>query len=57
LTIRPQPQAHGLANGIESTLSGAVQNTATATAADTLGNILTQNDKVTVTATISVTKP
>jgi hypothetical protein len=42
-------------------LSGAgtfsVQNTATATATDTLGNTLTQTDKVTVTATISVTKP
>jgi len=35
----------------------SVQNTATATATDTLGNTLTQTDKVTVTATISVTKP
>ena len=35
----------------------SVQNTATATATDTLGNTLTKTDKVTVNATISVTKP
>jgi len=35
----------------------SVQNTATAQAMDPLGNVLTQTDKLTVTATISVTKP
>ena len=35
----------------------SVQNTATATATDPLGNTLTQTDKLTVNATISVTHP
>ena len=35
----------------------SVQNTATATATDTLGNTLTQTDKLTVNVTISITHP
>ena len=42
---------------LDGTGTVSVQNTATATATDTLGNTLTETDKLTVNATISVTKP